>query len=180
MSGNHARVAIGLIATVGLCVSANSANARDADASPSDHLAPLRACQAQTDPGQRLACYDAAAATVLSQADKGDLRIVDAAEIKRTRRGLFGFALPDLGIFGGGDDEPDMDMLETTITSVRYTAPDAFQFKTPEGATWQVSNAPARQRQVHAGDAVVLKKAAMGSYFIRIAGQIGIKGRRIQ
>ncbi len=157
-----------------------AALAADDNGRATDHLAALRACKDQADPALRLACYDAAAVEVIEEIDKGQLKIVDQAEIRRTRRGLFGFSLPDLGLFGGGDDAPDMDMLETTITSVRYTGDDAFLFKTKEGATWQVNNAPSRLREVRVGNPVVFKKAAMGSYFIRIDGQMGVKGKRVQ
>ncbi len=150
-----------------------------AQASTQDHFAALRACQNQTDPAARLACYDTAAKDIVSAADAGALRVVDKEEIQRTRRGLFGFSLPDLGLFGGGSDAPDMDMLETTITSVRYTGGDSFVFRTNEGATWQVTNVPSRLREARSGDAVVFKRAAMGSYFIRIDGQMGVKGKRI-
>jgi hypothetical protein len=156
-----------------------SATGVAAQTSTQDHFAALRACQSQTDPAARLACFDTAAGTIVSAADAGDLRVVDKEEIRRTRRGLFGFSLPDLGLFGGGSDEPDMDMLETTITSVRYTGGDSFVFRTKEGATWQVSNVPSRLREARSGDAVVFKRAAMGSYFIRIGGQMGVKGKRI-
>ena len=156
------------------------ASADEPERASADHLSALRACQGLVEPAARLSCYDAAAAAVIAATDKGELKIVDSAEIKQTRRGLFGFHLPDLGLFGGGDGEPDMDMLETAITSVRYTGDDAFLFKTKEGATWQVTNAPARLREVHSGDAVVFKKAAMGSYFIRIDGQMGVKGKRVE
>ena len=162
-----------------MMIPATAIAADDKDSS-ADHLAALRACKAQADPAARLACYDAAAAEVIAATDGGQLKIIDQAEIRRTRRGLFGFSLPDLGLFGGGDDEPDMDMLETSITSVRYTGDDAFLFKTKEGATWQVLNAPSRLREVHSGDTVVFKKAAMGSYFIRIDGQLGVKGKRVE
>lgn len=144
-----------------------------------DHLAPLRSCQGLTEDTARLACYDTAVASVMAASSKGQIKIVDESDVRRTRRGLFGFSLPDLGWLGGGDDAPDMDMLDTSILSVRYTGKDAFLFKTKEGATWQVSNAPSRLREVRAGDPVVLKKAAMGSYYIRIRGQVGVKGRRV-
>ena len=49
-----------------------------------------------------------------------------------------------------------------------------------EGSKWQMSNVPMRLRTPREGDAVVFKKAALGSYFIRIAGQNGVKGRRIE
>lgn len=145
-----------------------------------DHLAPLRSCQALTEDTERLSCYDTAVASMMAASSKGQIKIVDESEVRRTRRGLFGFSLPDLGWLGGGDDAPDMDMLETSIVSVRYSSKDAFVFKTKEGAAWQVSNAPSRLRQVRAGDPVILKKAAMGSYYIRIGGQVGVKGRRVE
>ncbi|MXO74905.1 hypothetical protein GRI40_06680 [Altererythrobacter aerius] len=172
------RLPLAAAPVMAMALLASSASAQDAGAS-TDHLAALRACQGQQDPAARLACYDAAVPVVVAATDKGELRIVDQAEIKRTRRGLFGFALPDLGIFGGDDDAPDMEMLETTITGVRYTQSDTFLFKTKEGATWQVANAPARLAEAKAGDTVVLKKASLGSYFIRINGQIGVKGKRV-
>lgn len=145
-----------------------------------DHLSGLRACLQIADPSTRLACYDGAAKAVVSASDDGRLKIVDQAEIRRTRRGLFGFSLPDLGIFGGGDEEPDMEMLETTVASVRYTGSDSFVFRTPEGGLWQVTNAPSRLNEVKVGDPVVLKKASLGSYFVRIKGQLGVKGKRIE
>ena len=43
-----------------------------------------------------------------------------------------------------------------------------------------MSNVPMRLRPPRVGDEVVFKKAALGSYFIRIAGQTGVKGRRIE
>jgi hypothetical protein len=174
------RFPIAALLVAGSLMMPAAAIAADDKDSATDHLASLRACKAQADPALRLACYDAASAEVIAAADGGQLKIVDQAEIRRTRRGLFGFSLPDLGLFGGGDDSPDMDMLETSISSVRYTNDDAFLFKTKEGATWQVLNAPSRLREVRSGDPVVFKKAAMGSYFIRIDGQMGVKGKRVE
>lgn len=174
------RFPIAALLVAGSLMMPATAIAADDKDSATDHLASLRACKSQADPALRLACYDAASAEVIAAADGGQLKIVDQAEIRRTRRGLFGFSLPDLGLFGGGDDAPDMDMLETSISSVRYTNDDAFLFKTKEGATWQVLNAPSRLREVHSGDTVVFKKAAMGSYFIRIDGQMGVKGKRVE
>lgn len=147
-----------------------------------DYIQSLEACQQVSADAARLACMDAAVSAIVTASREGDLRMVDGEDVRQTRRRLFGFSLPDLDIFGGDDGEDDeLDMLESTITAVRYTASDAFQFKIAEGdALWQVSNAPARLRRVEVGDAVVFKKASLGSYFIRIDDQIGVKGKRVE
>ncbi|WP_374409080.1 hypothetical protein [Pelagerythrobacter sp.] len=169
----------GGIACLCLCA-AGTAFAQDAD--EADHIAALKACQQIAADTERLTCLDAAAGAFVAASEQGDVRLVDADDVRQTRRRLFGFTLPDLNIFGGNDDEDDeLDMLESTITSVRYSAGDAFVFEIAEGdALWQVRNAPARLRQVEVGDPVVFKRAALGSYFIRIDGQIGVKGKRIE
>lgn len=148
-----------------------------------DYVAALKSCQTLRQNGDRLACFDQAVAAMVTATEGGQVRLVDQEDVRKTRRRLFGFSLPDIGLFGkdsdGEDDE--LDVLQSTITSVRYTQANAFTFRIAEGdATWQVTNAPSRLRQVQPGDSVEFKKAALGSYFIRINGQTGVKGRRIQ
>ena len=150
----------------------------------SEYLEALRACQAQADPTARLACYDAAVGRVVAATDEGEVRIVDREDVERTRRRLFGFSLPDLGIFGGGredgDEDDELDMLESTITSARRSGDD-WIFTIEEGdAVWQIQNPPMRLARLRPGDKVVLKKASLGSYFIRVNGQLGVKGTRVR
>lgn len=141
----------------------------------------FRSCRAITDPAARLACFDTAAGDLVAAVDRGEVRVMDKDAVQKTKRRLFGFALPDLGIFGDGDDddEPEMDMLETTITSVANRGGSNWTFSTPEGGTWEIRNAPFSFRDPKPGDKVVFKRAALGSYFIRINDRIGVKGRRV-
>ena len=157
-------------------------HAQDAAGAQPDYLASLKVCQQLSADSDRLACFDRAVATMVTAAEGGKVRLVDQEDVRKTRRRLFGFSLPDIGLFGDkGGEDVELEVLESTITSVRYTQSDAFTFRIEEGgATWQVTNAPARLRQVKPGDRVEFKKAALGSYFVRINGQIGVKGRRIQ
>lgn len=166
---------------IALLAISSPAAAQDEDAPGPDHLAALKSCQAMTDDASRLQCFDRAVRTVLAATEAGDLRLIDREAMRDTRRRLFGFSLPRIGLFGGGQGDEEMEVLESTITSVRFQRSDAFTFKIAEGdATWQVTNAPARLRRPEVGDKVEFKKASMGSYFIRIDGQIGVKGQRIQ
>lgn len=149
-------------------------------------LDPLKACLAETDPTARLACYDAAVGAVVAAEEQGDLRVVDREMVRETRRSLFGFSLPDFGIFGGDDEDGDgeddeFNTLATTVTSVRYMTPRSFVFRIAEGdALWQVDDAPRRLLTIEEGDTVEIEKGALSSYFIRFGNQQSVKGRRIE
>lgn len=165
-----------LVATPILALSSLSVEGAAQTTAEGSRLDGLRSCAAIADAAGRLACYDREAAGLAVAAERGEVRLVERREIERTRRGLFGFNLPKLGIFDG-EDAPDT--LETTITGVRATAADAWAIQVAEGGVWQITNAPQRLRAPRVGDPVVIRKAALGSFFIRIGGQLGVKGRRI-
>ena len=145
----------------------------------------LKACRAIANDAERLACFDRASSEIVAAAERGEIRILTKKDVEETKRGLFGFKLPKLGLFGGGDgndeDEPEpLDMLESVVTSARQLDPKTYVFTIAEGgATWQIKEAPSRFVGPRRGDKVVLKRAALGSYFIRVNGQVGVKGRRI-
>lgn len=181
-AGRSARGLVALVALAALvCGLPAAAQETDAVAAPSsDYIAELRACSAIADATQRLACFDTAVGAVVAATDSGEVTIVDREDVRETRRSLFGFTMPKGGIFGGSDDEDVSSMLESTITDVRKLRGDTYVIVITEGSKWQMSNVPMRLRPPRVGDAVVFKEAALGSYFIRIAGQTGVKGRRIE
>lgn len=155
----------------------NTLAAQDNEAS--DALNELRNCRAIADAQQRLACFDSASATLIAQSESGELRVVDKEDIQQTRRGLFGFSLPKLGIFGSGDDEAVDKVLQSEITGVRNNGRNSWLITIKEGSVWQVSSAP-RQFLPEVGDAIELEKAAMSSYWVRLNGAMGVKGRRVE
>jgi hypothetical protein len=163
-----------------------TAHAQETDGtSDTDYVEALKACQSIAGDAERLACFDRAVSSIVTASDSGEVQVVDKEQVEQTRRSLFGFSLPKLGIFSGDDDEGDEEkkqranLLETSVSSVSYSR-DSIFFGTPEGAVWRISNPPKRLRTVKVGDAVVLKKATMGSFFVRINGQTGVKGRRVR
>lgn len=167
----------------GFACLAVAASGQDGDPARVDHLEALKACQQIADPTGRLDCFDRAVSTMVSATEEGELQLVDKDEVTKTRRRLFGFALPDLGIFKGpGDGEDDeLDRLQSTITRVVSVRRDTITFEIEEGGVWEITNAKGRTlRAIKPGAPVEFKKAALGSYFIRVSGQIGVKGRRIR
>lgn len=166
-----------------LCA-ANPATAQEtASAGASDqYVVSLKTCQAIADSEQRLACFDKAVGEIVAANDAGDVRIIDREDIRNTRRQLFGLAVPEVGVLERDekDAKEDRDLLETSITSVRYISAKQIRFTTTEGSVWEINRPPNWFRGVKEGDSVVFKKGALSSYFIRVNGQMGVKGKRVQ
>jgi len=173
------RAAMPLVAAAGCLLTfavPPSASAQDAD-----YLAQLKACRSIEDEDDRLACYDAKVGAIVSASDAGDVRVVSREDVRLTRRQLFGTGAPELAILkSDGKDEVVTDLLETTITSARQLSGNSWRFTTAENAVWEISNPPRRIAPINPGDKVVFKKASLGYYFVRINGQMGVKGKRIQ
>lgn len=156
-----------------------TASAQDAVVPNSDDtIEQLKSCRAIADPTARLACYDREVGIVIAATEDGSLQVVDKADVEETKRGLFGFSLPKIKLFGGEDGE--MTELETTITKSRREGRESWVFTTQEGSVWRIAETKMGWKPPKAGQTVVFKKASMGSYFIRVNGQIGVKGRRIE
>lgn len=151
----------------------------------SAYMTALRQCQGKTDPAERLACYDTAVASMVAASSEGEVRVVDREEIRQTRRKLFGFSVPDLGIFGGRSDKEDpaqkeeFSALQTTIAAVRPVQ-GTLILTTAEGAEWQLDEVPPRLMKPKVGQSLEIRSGAFSSYFLRIDGQKGVKGRRVR
>lgn len=140
------------------------------------YLDELRACQAIEDDSTRLACFDKSVNAIVAATQSGEVQVVEKEQIEQTRRGMFGFTLPKLGLFGGKED---IELMQSTITGVKGIR-GGWIITIEEGSVWQMNNVPSRLVPPKVGNSVEFKKAALGSYFIRIEGQTGVKGRRIE
>lgn len=171
-----------IIIAAALAVSASTAAAADAPPSPASPLvSSLEACRAITEDAQRLACFDRETARLVSAVKGGDIAVLDKAEVRRARRSLFGLPLPKLPFFSGdksADDAPDE--IESTIKSVQPIGRGRFRMVLADhDAVWETLDNPMRLHPPQVGDKIVIRRGMLGSYFLRIAGQIGVKGRRV-
>lgn len=146
--------------------------------SETDQLQALKICSMMEDDSARLACFDQSVQTLVDLQDRGEITVVDKEDIAETRRGLFGFSLPKLGVFGPGDDA-DEQVLRSHITAIRQLRGDHWEIEIEEGSVWQATNTPRRFKPT-VGAEVELEKAALTSYWLRVDGQLGVKARRIR
>lgn len=151
-----------------------SASAQDSE----NELQALRDCRAIEQNEARLACFDLAVDTVIARQDSGELQVLDKEDVAQTRRGLFGFSLPRIGIFAS-DDEEENTTLQSRITALRRLRSDHWEIEISEGSLWRATNTP-RNFRPEVGDEVELEKAAMTSYWLRVNGALGVKASRIR
>jgi hypothetical protein len=170
-----------------LCVMAfiaTPATARDKQTkAPPALYSQLSACRAIADSAQRLACFDAASAKLDAAIVANDLYMVDKAQVRETRRTLFGLPFPRLGLFGGGDDKDSADanevtQIDSTVTSARANA-EGWLITIAEGSTWQQTDDTALGLSPKPGMTVVVKRAALGSYRMNIGKLPSIKVKRV-
>ncbi|CAA9549834.1 MAG: hypothetical protein AVDCRST_MAG23-2891 [uncultured Sphingosinicella sp.] len=141
----------------------------------------VTACRTESDSQARLRCFDTASAALQQASAAGSLIVVDKNEVRRTRRSLFGFALPKLPFFNGDDSaEEAPEELEAKIASARSLGNDKWQFVLDSGAVWQTSQASPYFGTPKAGQTVKLKKGAMGSYFASREGSRSVRAIRVR
>ena len=77
------------------------------------------ACRTETGEARRLACFDRAAAALGAASGRGELVVLGREDVRRTRRSLFGFNLPDAPLFGGRIKDEPVREIEAVIKGVR-------------------------------------------------------------
>ena len=171
----------GLFLAMSAAVAGAAAAAPKADKNPAAPAGFVRmiACQSIKDNVQRLACYDREVASVSSANARGDLVVMDKEQVRKTRRSLFGLTLPDLGVFGGGELPGDVDTLETTIRGAKEGPDGKWWFNLAEGGTWVQLDSRDFIVDPAPGQRVRVRRAAMGSYFMNVNKQTGIKVHRV-
>lgn len=162
---------------------AASALVQPSPARPADQRieAGLERCQRITGKDERLACFDAEVGQLLDAARGGRVVLVDQRTVRETRRSLFGFSLPRLPLLGGAGGETAGDQeMTSTIRSARAIGNGHYRFSLADGgAVWETTESYVNFDPPAAGQKVVIRRGPLGSYMIRIAGQRGVRGRRV-
>ena len=146
-----------------------------------DVLESLAACRTQSDPAQRLACYDAAAAALDEAERAGDVVVLDREQMLETRRGLFGFAMPSLDIFNRGDGDlvEEIDNVSYVVRTAREARDDEWVFTMEDGSVWRQIDGRMWGRP-RAGQTAVVRSAALGSFMMNVGDAPAIRVRREQ
>ena len=178
----RASIAITVLALVWSTAPAAASPPKMAEMKPPQAFSDLLDCRKIADAQVRLACFDSKAGIVAEAAQKHDIVVTDRAEIRQTKRGLFGFAIPTSRLFGGGDDDKgdELSRLDSTVASAHHSRDGGWVVSLAIGGTWEQTDSKALALSPKVGQKVSVTKGALGSFFVSIDGQTAIKMRRIQ
>lgn len=139
----------------------------------------LSECRAVTDPTERLACFDKAAAALDEAQTKGEVVVVDRKEAQEVKRQAFGFRLDALSIFdrGGAKDKAD-DAISAVAQSAHRGANGHWIVALEGGAVWRQIDDEELSREPHQGSAIHIRRASLGSFMMNVDGQPGIRVHR--
>jgi hypothetical protein len=135
-------------------------------------------CRTISDSTDRLACYDAKVAAMDEAEKKDELVLADKESMQEARRGLFGFSLPKLKLFGNDSDETETEIV-AKIGSAYQNNTGKWTIILEDGARWVQIDDKILNREPGAGMEIKIREAAMGSYFGNIAGQRALRMKRV-
>ncbi|WP_114952769.1 hypothetical protein [Sphingosinicella terrae] len=141
----------------------------------------LVSCRAVTEDAARLRCFDEAAANLQAATERRDVVVVDRAQVRESRRRLFGLALPRLPIFGGNADEEDEEevaSIDSQVVSARQDGSGRWVVTLEDGSIWAQVDDNMLALRPRQGQPVRVNRGALGSYMMRVNNQPGIRVRR--
>lgn len=148
---------------------------------PSPLVAAIDRCRQIPDAMQRLACYDAAAGALVQATNSGAVAVVDENEVKKVRHSLFGFSLPKVPFFSGDTTANEaQDKVDSTITKVTALNNGYYQLVIADNnAVWVTTDDSISFYPPKPGQKIEIVRGALGNYFLRINGQVGVRGKRV-
>lgn len=177
MRVNHVAVATG----IALACAVPAAAKDKAPPPPPQAYKDMVACKAIPDPAARLACFDAQVGKLEQATAAGEVVVTDRAAVRETRKGLFGFKLPSLGLFGGDDDDKDeIKEILGTVAAARTFGYGSWRITLEDGSVWEQTDSERLVFDPRKGDKVKIYKAALGTYRMNIDGQRAIRVRRVE
>jgi hypothetical protein len=150
-----------------------------APSAPPASVTEMMACRAMTDSAARLACYDRAVGNLQQAVAARDVVIISAADVRKTRRSLFGFTVPKLPFFGGNDDTPEAKEIVTKVAGARSLGYGKWQIRLEDGAMWETTEGFREGDIPGVGDSIRITKGALGNYFMSVSGSKSVRARRL-
>lgn len=140
-------------------------------------LEAVLACRVIEDPAERVGCYDAAVGRLEAARAEGEVKVITRAEVEKVQRESFGFRIPSLPAFGGGETSgaTGLERVTEAVKSVSG-AGGKLRVTLENGSVWQqIDDKKVRARDVETAE---IFQAAMGSYKMKLDGGLAFRVRR--
>lgn len=139
----------------------------------------LMNCRAIADAPERLACFDSKVAAIDRAEKNNEFVLADKESMKEARRGLFGFSMPKLRLFGNDATNTAEAELVAKISSAYQKGYGTWTIILEDGAKWSQIDTRVLLRSPLKGMEIKIRTASMGSFFANIDGQRAIRMARV-
>lgn len=138
------------------------------------------ACRDIADTAARLACFDQRVAALAEAKQRKDIVVMDREGVRAAKRGLFGFSLPRIKLFGDGDGdtETDVKQIDSIVTAARSGTGGLTTIALKDGTQWQTTEAR-MGFSPRSGDEITITAGTLGSYIAKIKGGRSSKVKRV-
>lgn len=145
-------------------------------------MSKVYACADIKDGGQRLACFDAAVASLKKQDSGGDLSVISREQIRQAEVQAFGSTASLSTVAAAAAGKPAVDQAPDQVTlKVKSitTSPDRrLKIVMENGQVWRQTDDLQVQRLGDGPWTAEIRKAALGSYLMNIDGKRAIRVKR--
>lgn len=164
--------------TFGLFALAFCASSADTEETAPVSTEQVYACASIAGDTERLACYDQAVGRLKQAEEAGEIRTVSRQDVDQVQRDSFGLSLPSLPRLMGTEDEiREVRHLVETVAQ----APDGSVIVTLDnGQVWQQLGNKSLYLRDPAGQSVSIKRAAFGSFRMKIGNGRTFRVRRVE
>jgi hypothetical protein len=152
-------------------------DAKDPDLARPKLFEDVVACKSIENAESRLACYDEKVAALDEAQKKEEIILTDKAAVKEAQRGLFGFNIPKLKIFGNGGE--DVAEIEVVVKSVTANRAGQITIVLEDGARWQQVDTKILNREPRSGDKARIRTGSMGSYLVSFNDGPAVRMKRL-
>jgi len=135
-------------------------------------------CKAIAEDNQRLTCFDKAVAAMTQAEASGDLVTIDRAQRRAVRHQAFGLTLPSLAIFDRGEKPDEINRITAKVKSAFQSGGGKWVIELEDGAVWRQIDNNDLYNSPHAGSTVDIRRAMLGSFFMKLDGQQAIRVHR--
>jgi hypothetical protein len=165
-----------LLAAAAVLAAGPAATARTVPTGTPAQVQQLLACRNITAAEQRLACYDRQVSAIDQAIASKDLVMIDKERARAAGRSLFGFSIPNFGGIFGNNGE--LSQIDGIIKSTAHNPDGGWVVTLEDGSVWtQTDDWPGFDARP--GKKVIVKRGVLGSFWLSIPGQNGIKVKRI-
>lgn len=135
-------------------------------------------CRSVADPAARLACFDRESASIETAERNRELVIVDRGEIRKTRRSLFGLAMPRIPFLDDGDTEAAPVRIEGVVRSASVNR-EMWTVNLGD-SVWRTTESAQFQEPPKAGEKVMIRRGALGSFVLKVENKKGLRAIRVR